>query len=98
VSFPRNTSRFPHVSRKGLKGAEWGSALATYAAEYPNKASGGERPLWRQIGVAVRGRTTSYDFQTAHVTFDRATFKSTGPTAAAMQTAWQAPASLHPVS
>jgi hypothetical protein len=59
-----------------LKGEEWGRALAKFAIERPRRSDTGvERPLWLQIRAAVRARTSNYDFQSEHFTFDSATFE-----------------------
>lgn len=64
------------VSRRGsLKGKAWGEALAQYASEHPNKSDGTERPLWGEIGVALRSRLVKYDYQRANYRIDPRTFK-----------------------
>lgn len=69
--------RLSERGAKGLKGAEWGRALADYACEHPRSAGQVEdRPFWLEISAALRSRIANYDFQKAHFGFDRATFKA----------------------
>ena len=70
-------ARYCEVSRRGrsLKGRDWGEALAAYADAHPARPdTGGERPLMRAIGNAVRSRHVAYDLQKERWTFDPLTF------------------------
>jgi len=84
-------ARYKEISARqprGLKGAEWGRALAAYAAEYPNRADNGtERPFWHAIDVALRSRIADYDAQKKHFRFDPDTFEIIQTTGAAPPTA-----------
>jgi len=61
---------------RGLKGKEWGEALAAYADVHPNRSdSGSERPFWTEIRSALQGRVASYDFQQESIGFDPETFQ-----------------------
>lgn len=63
---------------QGLTGKEWGEALARYAEDHPTRSDdGSHRPFWRQIGIALRARTASYDLHREHTGFDRDTFEQT---------------------
>jgi hypothetical protein len=65
------------ASRRGnLKGKAWGEALAQYAAEHPNKSDGTERPLWEEIGAALRSRVVKYEYQRASYRIDPQTFRA----------------------
>ena len=45
---------------RGLKGKEWGEALAAYADVHTNRSdSGSERPFWTEIRSALQGRVAS---------------------------------------
>jgi len=61
---------------RGLKGEEWGRALAAYTDDHPNRSDdGSERPLWRDIRAALMGRIANYDYQKEHFGFDPVTFE-----------------------
>lgn len=61
---------------RGLKGKEWGEALAAYASDYPNRSdTGEERPFWNEIRAALKGRIADYDFQQESFGFDSETFQ-----------------------
>lgn len=72
-------ARYKAVSARqprGLKGQEWGIALATYADEHPNRSDdGSERPFLHEIWAALRSRIASYDAQKERFGFDRDTFE-----------------------
>lgn len=72
-------ARYKEVSARhppGLKGKEWGTALAVYAVEHPNRSdTGAERPFWKEIDAALQARSADYDFQRAHFSFNRETFE-----------------------
>ncbi len=70
---------------RGLKGDEWGRALAASAVEHPNRSDdGSDRPLWREIRAALRGRIAHYDSQKEQIGFDPDTFEQVDlPTTAA---------------
>jgi hypothetical protein len=71
--------RYKEISARqprGLKGKEWGEALAEYAHKYPNRPDdGSERPFTRQIRAALQGRLARYDLQKEHIRFDPNTFE-----------------------
>ena len=71
--------RYCEVSARtppSLKGEEWGRALASFAAEHPERSDDGiERPFWRQIRAAVNGWCSNYDYQKGHFQIDPITFK-----------------------
>lgn len=61
---------------RGLKGKEWGEALAAYANSHPNRSdTGEERMFWREIRAALQGRIADYDFQQEIFVFDPETFE-----------------------
>ena len=61
---------------RGLKGEEWGRALARYAIEYPKRSDDGrERFFWREIQVALQARIADYDLQNERFGFDTETFE-----------------------
>ncbi|MBE0576875.1 MAG: hypothetical protein IH613_13380 [Desulfuromonadales bacterium] len=61
---------------RGLKGKEWGEAMAKYASEYPRRTDDGkERPFWREIQAALQSRISDYDFQKQSFGFDIDTFE-----------------------
>ena len=61
---------------RGLKGKEWGEALAAYILEHPFFAdSGKERPFWREIQAAIRARGADFDFQKERYGFNAETFE-----------------------
>lgn len=61
---------------RGLKGEEWGRALAAYAVEHPSRPDdGSERPFWREIRAVLKARIAHYDLQKEHLGFDRDTFE-----------------------
>jgi len=65
-------------SRKppGLKGEEWGRALADYMVEHPSRSDNGkERPFLNALRAALMGRIANYDLQKEHSGFDRETFE-----------------------
>lgn len=48
----------------GLKGEEWGFALAEYAGNHPERADNqSERPFWRELRAAVQARAAHYELQ-----------------------------------
>jgi len=60
---------------RSLKGAEWGAALARYAAEHPSRDdTGKERKFLETIGIALRSRSSNYDYQAQEYTFDQDSF------------------------
>lgn len=71
--------RYQRVSARrppGLKGKEWGEALAAYAVENPKRSDDGkERSFWGEIRAALSARTAHYDFQKEHFGFDLDTFE-----------------------
>ena len=61
---------------QGLKGEEWGRALAAYAVQHPNRSdNGSKRPFWHEINAALRIRIVQYDVQKERFGFDRDTFE-----------------------
>jgi hypothetical protein len=71
--------RYKEISARqprGLKGKEWGEALAAYMDEHPNRPDdGSERPFTRQILAALQGRLAHYDLQKEYIRFDPNTFE-----------------------
>lgn len=72
-------SKYKDLSERkppGLKGEEWGKALASYMLDHPNRADDGrERPFWREIQAALQGRIAHYDFQKENFGFNPDTFE-----------------------
>jgi hypothetical protein len=72
--------RYKKVSARkprGLKGKEWGEALAAYAVENPNRSdNNSERPFCRELQTALLGRFAHYDFQKDRFGFDPQTFET----------------------
>lgn len=68
---------YVRVSRRGspgLKGQQWGAALAEYALKHPERGDDGTlRAFWEEIRVALRSRGANYDYQRSHFTFDQET-------------------------
>jgi hypothetical protein len=61
---------------RGLKGRQWGEALASYATDHPLRGDNGEeRPFWIAIRHALSGRFANYDMQKQRFTFDPVTFE-----------------------
>lgn len=61
---------------RGLKGENWGRALAKYAAEKSNYSDGiSERPIITHVKTALRARTSHYERHADKFTFDPVTFK-----------------------
>lgn len=62
---------------RGLKGKEWGRALAAYASEHSSRGDDdGERVFWRSIRTALQGRFAHYDHTREHRGFDPDSFAS----------------------
>jgi hypothetical protein len=60
----------------GLKGEEWGRALAKYTDEHPCRSdSRNVRPLLHDIRAALHGWTSNYDAHKERFEFDPATFQ-----------------------
>jgi len=60
---------------QGLKGQEWGEALADFAVKHQKRPDDGrERPLWREIRAAIQAKVASYNYQKEHCGFDLETF------------------------
>jgi len=61
----------------GLKGKEWGIALAEYAGSHPKRMDTQiERPFWREIRAALQARTAHYNLQRKDYYFDPVTFEA----------------------
>jgi hypothetical protein len=61
---------------RGLKGEEWGKALANYAIKFPNrKDDGKERQFWKELRAALQARTANYDLHRSIVSYDQETFE-----------------------
>lgn len=60
---------------QGLKGQEWGEALADFAVKQPNRPDDGrERPLWQEIRAAIQAKVASYNYHKMNCGFDLETF------------------------
>jgi hypothetical protein len=72
-------SRYVAISDRkpsGLKGEEWGRALAAYADNHPHRPDDGTiRPLLVEIRAALHGRVSNYDYQVENFGFDPETFE-----------------------
>jgi len=71
--------KYMEVSERkiGLKGKEWGIALAEYAGENILRFDNGlQRPFVTEVRAALTGRDANYDGQKNSCRFDPATFKS----------------------
>ena len=61
---------------RSLKDKYWGSALAEYAGNHPNREDNkDERPFWKEIRVALQARVAHYDLQKREYSFDPETFE-----------------------
>jgi hypothetical protein len=84
-AFQRKYTTISTTRPPGLKGEEWGRALAKYAIEHPQRSDdGSERPLWQEIRAAMHGWNSNYDIQKERFMFDPKTFRqiarASGPT------------------
>lgn len=60
---------------QGLKGPDWGKALAAYAFEnLYRQDDGSERPFVHEIRTALQGRIVRYDYHKENIGFDSDTF------------------------
>lgn len=55
------------IGARGLKGKDWGVALASYMIDHPDRSDNGQRrPFWREINAALMGRIADYDLSSQH--------------------------------
>ena len=74
--FAAQYRRLSHRPGGTLKGAAWGSALATYARAHPRRADiHEERPLLRTLRIAAHCRTAHYAIEKDYFGFDPLTFE-----------------------
>ena len=71
--------RYRQISARhppGLKGEEWGRALAAYMDDHPRRSDDdSERRFWREIRAALMGRIAHYDIQKERYRFHQDTFE-----------------------
>ncbi|NQT56146.1 MAG: hypothetical protein HQ551_07950 [Desulfobacteraceae bacterium] len=65
--FEENYRKLTEIGQKGLKGEEWGTALAEFALKYPYfNEKKQKRPFLETVNHVLHSRRVKYDYQTKH--------------------------------
>jgi len=74
--FEENYRKLTQIGKKGLKGEEWGKALAEYALKNPFlNVKDKERPFLKTVNHALQARRVRYDYQRNNYYIDSETFQ-----------------------